>query len=319
MNQTQLKVFTAAAENRSFTKTAEQLFITQAAVTQHIQALEAAIGCELFDRRKRPMRLTPAGKTFYADAKSLLRQMDSAVMRTKDAASGDSGSLHIGFLKGYERSDLSVAARRFRAAHPNTLLTFERKSSDQLAAGLMQGTYDVIFTWDSTNLRQNPEVSWLQTDRIRLVVAMYSAHPLSGRTQLSRAELRGENIFYIRAEHPLPLVRSGGDPHDGRRGGGHLDPPGVLYEQALGRGQSRVRAAHGREGARGDRRDLEKGQPESPPARMGRRPAKGIKKRRAAKCSAPQLFYWLSAMRISLIVQSLPDRTVLLKLPQLGQ
>ena len=196
MNQTQLKVFTAAAENRSFTKTAEQLFITQAAVTQHIQALEAAIGCELFDRRKRPMRLTPAGKTFYADAKSLLRQMDSAVMRTKDAASGDSGSLHIGFLKGYERSDLSVAARRFRAAHPNTLLTFERKSSDQLAAGLMQGTYDVIFTWDSTNLRQNPEVSWLQTDRIRLVVAMYSAHPLSGRTQLSRAELRGENIFY---------------------------------------------------------------------------------------------------------------------------
>ena len=117
-------------------------------------------------------------------------------MRTKDAASGDSGSLHIGFLKGYERSDLSVAARRFRAAHPNTFLTFERKSSDQLAAGLMQGTYDVIFTWDSTNLRQNPEVSWLQTDRIRLVVAMYSAHPLSGRTQLSRAELRGENIFY---------------------------------------------------------------------------------------------------------------------------
>ncbi len=196
MNQSQLKVFTAAAENRSFTKTAEQLFITQAAVTQHIQALEAAIGCELFDRRKRPMRLTPAGKTFYADAKSLLRQMDSAVMRTKDAASGDSGSLHIGFLKGYERSDLSVAARRFRAAHPNTFLTFERKSSDQLAAGLMQGTYDVIFTWDSTNLRQNPEVSWLQTDRIRLVVAMYSSHPLSGRTQLSRAELRGENIFY---------------------------------------------------------------------------------------------------------------------------
>ena len=40
MNQTQLKLFAAAAENRSFTKTAEQFFITQAAVTQHIQALE---------------------------------------------------------------------------------------------------------------------------------------------------------------------------------------------------------------------------------------------------------------------------------------
>lgn len=197
MNQTQLKVFCAAAENRSFTKTAEQLFISQAAVTQHIQALESAIGCVLFDRRTRPLQLTQAGKTFYADAKSLLRQMESAVTRTKDAAAGGSGSLHIGFLKGYERSDLSVISRKFRRAHPNTFLTFDRNSSDQLAAGLMQGTYDIIFTWDSTNLRQNPEVSWVQTDKIRLVVAMYASHPLSGRIQLSRAELRGENILYV--------------------------------------------------------------------------------------------------------------------------
>ena len=94
MNQTQLKIFTAAAENRSFTKTAEQLFITQAAVTQHIQALESAIGCELFDRRKRPLRLTPAGKTFYADAKSLLKQMESAVTRTKDAAARSVSWVH---------------------------------------------------------------------------------------------------------------------------------------------------------------------------------------------------------------------------------
>ncbi|MBQ9045041.1 MAG: LysR family transcriptional regulator [Oscillospiraceae bacterium] len=197
MNQTQLRVFTAAAENRSFTKTAEQLFISQAAVTQHIQALEAALGCTLFDRRKRPMRLTQAGQTFYVDAKKLLEQMETAITRTKDAAAGGSGNLHIGFLKGYERSDLSVIARRFRAGHPNTFLTFERQSSDQLASGLMQGLFDLIFTWDCTNLRQNPEISWRMTDKIRLVVAMYSGHPLAGRIQLNRSELRGESILYM--------------------------------------------------------------------------------------------------------------------------
>ena len=197
MNQTQLKIFTAAAENQSFTKTAEQLFISQAAVTQHIQALESAIGCTLFDRRTRPMQLTPAGKTFYSDAKALLRLMESALTRTKDAAAGDSGTLHIGFLKGYEGSDLSLCARRFRKLHPNTFLTFDRKSSDQLAAGLMQGLYDIIYTWDSTNLRQNPDVTWTQLDRIRLVAAMYTDHPLAGRTKLNRSELRGENILYM--------------------------------------------------------------------------------------------------------------------------
>lgn len=197
MNQTQLKVFTAAAENRSFTKTAEQLFITQAAVTQHIQALETAIGCELFDRRTRPMKLTQAGKIFYGDAKTMLKQMESAVTRAMDAAAGGSGTLHIGFLKGYERSDLSVLARRFRRAHPNTFLTFDRGSADQLSSGLMQGVYDIIFTWDCTNQRQNPEVSWVMKDKIRLAVAMYAGHPLAGRIQLSRSELRGENILYM--------------------------------------------------------------------------------------------------------------------------
>ena len=139
----------------------------------------------------------PAGKTFYADAKGLLRQMESALTRTKDAAAGEIGTLHIGFLKGYERGDLSACARKFRKAHPNTFLTFDRKSSDQLASGLMQGVYDIIYTWDSTNLRQNTEVSWLQSDRIRLVAAMYADHPLAGRTKLNRAELRGEDILYM--------------------------------------------------------------------------------------------------------------------------
>lgn len=197
MNQTQLRLFVAAAESRSFTKTAEQFFITQAAVTQHIQALEATLGCKLFDRRRRPMQLTASGKSFYEDAKQILHQMSAAASRTKEAAAGESGSLHIGFLKGYERSDFSLTARGFRRANPNTFLTFERRSSDQLAAGLMQGRFDLIYTWDSTNLRQSPEVEWRQADRIRLVAALYSAHPLAGRTKLTRAELRGEKLLYM--------------------------------------------------------------------------------------------------------------------------
>lgn len=197
MNQTQLKMFTAAAENRSFTKTAEQFFVTQAAVTQHIQSLEASLGCALFDRRRRPMQLTPAGESFYRDAKLILAQMSAAVGRTKEAAEGGSGTLHIGFLRGYERSDLALAARRFRRANPNVFLSFERQSSDRLAAGLMQGRFDLIYTWDSTNLRQSPEVDWCQADRIRLVAALYSGHPLAGRAKLSRAELRGEKLLYM--------------------------------------------------------------------------------------------------------------------------
>ena len=58
MNQNQLKYFVAAAETRSFTKAAEQFYISQTAITQQIRQLESSLGCVLFDRSTRPVTLT---------------------------------------------------------------------------------------------------------------------------------------------------------------------------------------------------------------------------------------------------------------------
>lgn len=55
MNRNQLKYFVAAAESRSFTKAAEQFYISQTAITQQIRLLEEALGCPLFDRSTRPV------------------------------------------------------------------------------------------------------------------------------------------------------------------------------------------------------------------------------------------------------------------------
>ena len=60
MNRNQLKYFVATAESRSFTKAAEQFYISQTAITQQIRLLEEALGCPLFDRSTRPVSLTPA-------------------------------------------------------------------------------------------------------------------------------------------------------------------------------------------------------------------------------------------------------------------
>ena len=55
MNRNQLKYFVAAAESRSFTKAAEQFYISQTAITQQIRLLEETLGCPLFDRSTRPV------------------------------------------------------------------------------------------------------------------------------------------------------------------------------------------------------------------------------------------------------------------------
>lgn len=197
MNKNQLKYFVAAAESLSFTKAAEQFYISQTAVTQQMQLLEESLGCTLFDRSTRPISLTPAGKIFLGEAKSILESMTRAAERVHDASTGLTGTLRVGFVRGYERSDLSILMRSFHLQNRNALISFYRCSTDVLAAGLTQQEYDIIFTWDSTNLKAQEGIKYLNVEHAQLVVALYPGHPLAGKRRLSRAELRGENILYM--------------------------------------------------------------------------------------------------------------------------
>ena len=181
MNRNQLRYFVAAAEHRSFTKAAEQYYISQTAVTQQIQQLEQSLGCELFDRSTRPVSLTSAGSAFLQDAKAILERMSRAQERVHDAATGLTGTLRVGYVRGYERSDLSTLMRHFHQKNSNVLISF----------------YDIVFTWDSTNLRTQEGVAFQTVEKARLVVALYAGHRLAQRRQITRQELRGENILYM--------------------------------------------------------------------------------------------------------------------------
>ena len=197
MNINQLKYFVAVAEQRSFTKAANQYYLSQTAVTQQVRALEESLGVQLLDRNSRPVSLTPAGAVFLKEAKAILVRMDTAVSRVKDASTGVVGTLRIGYTKGYERSTLSDKLRLFHRHHPNILLTCYRCDTDELAAGLLNKEYDIIFTWDSTNLKAQEDVEYIGVESARLVVALYDEHPLAGRRRLSRADLKGESILYM--------------------------------------------------------------------------------------------------------------------------
>lgn len=197
MNINQLRYFVAVAEQRSFTKAATQYYLSQTAITQQVRALEETLGVRLLDRNSRPVSLTPAGTVFLKEAKAILLRMETAVSRTRDASVGLVGAIRIGYTKGYERSDLSDTLRGFHRAFPNILLTCFRCDTDMLAAGLLNGEYDLIFTWDSTNLCQDDRVESRLVERARLVVALYGGHPLAQRAVLRREELKDETILYM--------------------------------------------------------------------------------------------------------------------------
>jgi DNA-binding transcriptional LysR family regulator len=80
-----LLAFEAAARHLSFTKAAEELSLTQSAVSRQIQALETSLGARLFERRTRSLLLTEAGQRFHQVAHDVLTQLDDAAQKLRGA------------------------------------------------------------------------------------------------------------------------------------------------------------------------------------------------------------------------------------------
>ncbi|MCR4632730.1 MAG: LysR family transcriptional regulator [Erysipelotrichaceae bacterium] len=197
MNTNQLKYFISVADTGSFSAAAEENYITQTAMTQQIKALEEDLGLKLFDRSTRPVTLTSAGASFLNDARSILKRLGDARQRAAEASTGIFGTLRIGYIKGYERSGLSDQLRTFHRMVPGVLLMCYRDTSDKLAAGLQNGEYDIIFTWDSTNLKSSEGFEAVEIEKARLYAALYASHPLSRKEYLERTDLKGESIIYM--------------------------------------------------------------------------------------------------------------------------
>ena len=197
MTINQLRYFVSVASYHSFTQAAECHYMTQAAITQQIRVLEEELGMQLINRHKRPIELTPAGKVFYQEVKTILTRLDDAMAKAQEASAGTVGTVRIGYEKGYERSDLSDRLRDFHRRFPSILFTCIRADTDQLAAKLQSDELDVIFSWDGSNLRSAPGIGSRLDMHAPLTVALYLNHPLSSRKKLLRSDLRDESLLCV--------------------------------------------------------------------------------------------------------------------------
>lgn len=96
----QLRAFVAVAEELHFGRAAERLSMTQPPLSRQIQKLEKDIKVLLFTRDNRQVALTPAGKAFLAEARSLLAHAESAPELARRISTGSLGLIRIGFTAG---------------------------------------------------------------------------------------------------------------------------------------------------------------------------------------------------------------------------
>ncbi len=109
--------FEAAARNLSFTKAAEELFITQSAVSRQIKALEDHLGVRLFERRPRALALTESGQALHRISADVLERLQAATDQLR--AVNRTRQLSITTTTGFASLWLIPRLQRFTAAHPD--------------------------------------------------------------------------------------------------------------------------------------------------------------------------------------------------------
>ncbi|MBY5992751.1 transcriptional regulator GcvA [Ferrimonas balearica] len=124
-----VKAFEAAARHLSFTRAAEELFVTQAAVSHQIKALEEYLGLKLFRRRNRSLLLTEEGQSYFLDIKDLFTQLADATERL--LARSATGSLTVSMTPSFAIQWLVPRLARFSELHPEVDVRIKAVDEDE--------------------------------------------------------------------------------------------------------------------------------------------------------------------------------------------
>jgi LysR family transcriptional regulator, glycine cleavage system transcriptional activator len=112
-----LRAFEASARQLSFTKAAEELFVTQAAISHQIKALEDNLGIKLFMRKNRALLLTEEGQAYYLDIKDIFNALHEATERL--LARGAKGAITVSLQPSFAIQWLVPRLNAFNALHPD--------------------------------------------------------------------------------------------------------------------------------------------------------------------------------------------------------
>lgn len=190
-----LRYFVAVAERLSFSRAAEDLPLSQPALSEAVRRLEAEVGTRLLRRNSRRVELTGPGEVLLADAREVLAQLDHAIDRAARAGRGELGRLRVGF-EASGAGELSTLARaRFAREHPAVRVEPKRFDWGGEAAGLREGACDVAFVWLPNDL------SGLEAEEVaseHRYAGLPRGHRLSRRPRVSIMDLKDEPIMWTR-------------------------------------------------------------------------------------------------------------------------
>ncbi len=222
-----LRYFVAVGEEQHYGRAALRLRVAQPALSRQIQDLESEIGCQLFDRLPRGVKINAAGKSFLDDARRILQQVNEAAMRAGRVARGQSGTLRVGFTESASwHGVVPDSFRQFRRHQPDAELQLYPLSSLEQVDAVRSGRLDAGFAFNM--LKSERDLAQIQVATHNVVLAVPKGHALTKAKKIRLRDMWDTDfVFFPRRQSPAyyDLLM-----HECFRGG--LKTPRIVQEAA---------------------------------------------------------------------------------------
>ena len=187
-----LRSFVALAEELHFGRAARRLHISQPPLSRQIAQLEAELGVSLFERTKRRVELTAAGRVLYERSRANLASIEHSLKEAVSVSRGEAGRLTMGLVGSAAYAILPQILSAFRANHPSVEFKFHAMTTTQQINALLGKRIDIGLV--RTPLR-NDGIDVHDLTEESLMVALHASHPLAAQPVISMAMLAGEPLL----------------------------------------------------------------------------------------------------------------------------
>ena len=192
----QLDAFIKTADLGSFSKAAEAMYISSPSIIQQVNLLEESCGFKLFIRSNHGVKLTPAGRSLYEDAKTIIRLSQDALNKARRLAESSETTVRIGTSLLYKCRLLPNLWTRISEKHPELkieiLPMMEYQNRGEVFSAL--GVHFDLFEGIYGSAGWKGMCQFLELDRTPICCAVAKNHRLAGMKKLTMQDLNGEYI-----------------------------------------------------------------------------------------------------------------------------
>ncbi|MFA5537049.1 MAG: selenium metabolism-associated LysR family transcriptional regulator [Bacillota bacterium] len=191
----QLEVFVQVAEQKSFSKAAENLFLSQSTVSTHVSNFEKHLDRKLFDRLGRQVVLTTDGERLYPRAKEIIALKDKALWEMKDWSNKISGHLNLAASTVPAQYAMPFLLTKFLKNYPGIKFSLEQSSSEKVAEKLLKGKAELGMLGGQYHKEQLMFIPFAEEKLVLITPA-----GLKLNNQISISDLSGHPFLFRKAD-----------------------------------------------------------------------------------------------------------------------